>query len=70
MTSNRPFSGGRVGRDLVSAMPALGMILGAVAGAVAGAVHGGGAAVTGGGLGIAGGLVVGLTGRWLFRSEA
>lgn len=69
MSSDRPFSARRVRRDLVNAMPALGMVVGAVAGALAGAGQGSSAAATGGGLGIAGGLVVGLVGRWLFRPE-
>lgn len=69
MTSNGPFSSRRARRDLVNAMPALGMVLGAFAGAVAGATQGSGGTVTGGGLGIAGGLVVGVAGRWLFRQD-
>lgn len=67
MSSNSPFSPRRARRDLLNAMPALCMILGAVAGAIAGAIQGG--TVTGGGLGIVGGLVVGLAGRWLFRRD-
>lgn len=69
MSSNRPFSARRVRRDLVNAMPALGMVVGAMAGALAGAGQGSAGAVTGGGLGIAGGLVVGLVGRWLFGPQ-
>lgn len=69
VSSDRPFSARRARRDLVNAMPALGMVVGAVAGAVAGATQGSAGTVTGGGLGIAGGLVVGLVGRWLFRQE-
>lgn len=69
MTTNGPFSPKRARRDLVNAMPALCMVLGAVAGALAGATQGSGSTVTGGGLGIAGGLVVGLTGRWLFGQD-
>jgi zinc transporter ZupT len=73
MSLNSPFSRKRAGRDLVSALPAVGIVLGAILGALLGefwTIDGGsGAIVTGAGIGIAAGLVVGLLLRELFRER-
>ena len=58
--SNQPFSRRRVRTDLVSALPAIGMLLGAVLGAGLGLVNPDGSAVSFAGIGIAVGLVLGL----------
>jgi outer membrane lipoprotein SlyB len=64
---NDPFSRRRVGRDLVNALPAIGMIVGAVAGGVLGLVNPDGSAVQFAGVGIVAGLLVGAFLRVVFR---
>jgi len=66
--SNMPFSRHRCRADLVSAFPALGMIVGAVAGAGLGLLNPDASAVLFGGIGIAVGLVLGLFLRVVFRA--
>lgn len=66
--SNLPFSRHRRRADLVSAFPALGMILGAVVGAALGLLNPDASAVLFGGIGIAAGLLLGLFLRVVFRS--
>jgi hypothetical protein len=68
VTSNSPFSRRRARTDLVTALPALGMLVGAVLGVLVGFSRGDGGPVTAGGVGIAAGLVVGLLLRHAFRS--
>jgi hypothetical protein len=63
--SNDPFSRQRARRDLVSALPAVGMILGAVLGAVLGLVNPDASTVSFAGIGIGVGLVLGLFLRWV-----
>ena len=62
-----PFSRRRLRDDLVSALPAIGMIVGAVAGAGLGLLNPDASAVSFAGIGIAAGLVLGLFLRVLFR---
>lgn len=64
-----PFSRSRVGQDLVSALPAIGMIVGAVAGALLGLVNPDASAVGFAGIGIGAGLVLGVFLRVVFRRE-
>jgi len=62
-----PFSPHRRRADLVSALPALGMIVGAVIGAGLGLLNPDASAVLFGGIGIGAGLVLGLFLRGVFR---
>jgi hypothetical protein len=66
--SNMPFSRHRWRTDLVSAFPALGMIVGAVLGAALGLLNRDASAVLLGGIGIVVGLVLGLFLRVVFRA--
>jgi hypothetical protein len=63
-----PFSRHRRRGDLVSAFPAVGMILGAVLGAGLGLLNPDASAVLYGGIGIGTGLVLGLFLRVVFRA--
>ena len=65
--SNVPFSPRRVRRDLVTALPAIGMILGAVGGLALGLVNPDASAVAFAGIGIGAGLVLGVFLRAVFR---
>jgi hypothetical protein len=65
--SNNPFSRRRLRQDLVTALPATGMIIGAVAGAGLGLLNPDASAVGYAGVGIAVGLVLGLFLRVVFR---
>jgi len=64
---NAPFSPGRVRDDLVSGLPAFGMVVGAVLGAGLGLLNPDASAVEYGGIGIVVGLVLGLFLRLVFR---
>jgi hypothetical protein len=66
--SNLPFARHRWRADLVSAFPALGMIVGAVLGAALGLLNPDASAVLFGGVGIVAGLVLGLFLRVVFRA--
>jgi nucleoside phosphorylase len=66
--SNMPFSRHQWRTDLVSALPALGMIVGAALGAALGLLNPDASAVLFGGIGIAVGLVLGLFLRVVFRA--
>jgi hypothetical protein len=65
--SNVPFSRRRVWRDLVVALPAVGMILGALLGAGLGLLNPDASAVGFAGIGIVVGLVLGNFLRLVFR---
>jgi hypothetical protein len=65
--SNNPFSRRRVRQDLVTSLPAAGMIIGAVAGAGLGLLNPDASAVGFAGIGIAVGLVLGLFLRVVLR---
>ena len=65
--SNTPFSRKRLRDDLVTSLPASGMILGAVLGAGLGLINPDASAVAFGGIGIVVGLVLGLFLRAVFR---
>ena len=65
--SNQPYSRRRLGTDLVSALPAIGMLLGAFAGAGLGRVNPDASAVAFAGIGIAVGFVLGLFLRAVLR---
>lgn len=67
MSTNSPFAPKRAKRDLLNALPAIGMMVGAVLGVLLGAVRGVGGPVSLGGAGIALGLCLGLVGRTLLR---
>ena len=67
--SSSPFSPGRVRADLVTGLPALGMVVGAVLGAGLGMLNPDASAVAFGGIGIAVGLVLGLFLRVVFRDD-
>lgn len=67
--SNTPFSRRHFRRDLVTALPAVGMILGAVLGLVLGLVNPDASAVEFAGIGIAVGLVLGIFLRAVFRRD-
>ena len=62
-----PFSRRRLRDDLVSALPAIGMIVGAVAGAGLGLLNPDASAVGYAGVGIGAGLLLGLFLRVVFR---
>ena len=62
-----PFSPHRRRADLVSSLPALGMIVGAVLGAGLGLLNPDASAVLFGGIGIGAGLLLGLFLRVVFR---
>ena len=64
-----PFSRRRLRRDLVSALPAIGMILGAVAGAGLGLLNPTRPRSASPAMGIGAGLVLGLFLRVVFRRE-
>lgn len=60
-----PFSPQRAARDLLDALPAVGILLGALGGALVGALDPAGSVVTGAGIGIVAGLCLGLlVRRW------
>jgi hypothetical protein len=63
----QPFAPGRRAADLVTALPAIGMLLGAVLGAVLGRLNPDGTAVGFAGVGIVAGLVLGAVLRTAFR---
>jgi len=65
--SNSPFSPRRRREDLVSSLPAVGMILGALLGAGLGMLNPDASAVAFAGVGIGVGLVLGLFLRVVFR---
>ena len=67
--SNTPFSPKRRRNDLVSALPAVGMMVGAVAGAALGRLNPEASAVEFGGIGIAAGLLLGLFLRTVLRRD-
>jgi hypothetical protein len=65
--SNTPFSRKRLRDDLVTALPAVGMILGAVIGVALGLINPDASAVAFGGIGIGVGLLLGVFLRAVFR---
>ena len=65
--SNMPFSRRTLRDDLVSALPAIGMIVGAVAGAGLGLLNPDASVVGYAGVGIGAGLLLGLFLRVVFR---
>ncbi len=65
--SNVPFSPRRARRDLVTALPAIGIILGALGGLVLGLVNPEASAIAYAGIGIGVGLVLGVFLRAVFR---
>ena len=65
--SNTPFSRKRLRDDLVTALPAVGMIVGAVLGVVLGLINPDASAVGFAGIGIGVGLVLGIFLRAVFR---
>jgi hypothetical protein len=67
--SNLPYSRRRLRDDLVTALPAIGMIVGALAGAGLGLLNPEASAVNYAGIGIAVGLVLGLFLRVVFRRD-
>jgi hypothetical protein len=67
--SNQPYARRRLRRDLVTALPAIGMLLGAFAGAGLGLLNPDASAVSFAGIGIAVGLVLGLFLRVVFRRD-
>lgn len=67
--SNTPFSRHRIRRDLVSALPAVGMFLGAVGGVGLGLLNPAASAVSFAGIGIIVGLVLGIFLRLVFHRE-
>ncbi|MGA9747935.1 MAG: hypothetical protein WBQ50_10820 [Nocardioides sp.] len=69
MSTHGPFSSRRVKRDLVSGLPAAGMVVGAVVGALGGFAGAEGGPVGLGGLGILAGLAVGTLLRLALRPD-
>ena len=67
--SNTPFSRRRFRADLISAMPAVGMILGALAGGGLGLANPDASTVAFAGIGIGAGLVLGVFLRAVFRRD-
>jgi hypothetical protein len=67
--SSSPFSPGRARADLVTGLPAVGMVVGAVLGAGLGMLNPDASAVGFGGIGIAVGLVLGVFLRMAFRHD-
>jgi hypothetical protein len=66
--SNSPFSPRRLRADLVTALPAIGMLLGAVTGVALGLLNPDASAVGFAGIGIVAGLLLGAFLRAVFRS--
>jgi hypothetical protein len=67
--SNQPYSRRRLRADLVTALPAIGMLVGAVLGAGLGLLNPDASAVGFAGIGIAVGLVLGLFLRVVLRRD-
>ena len=67
--SNQPYSRRRLRTDLVTALPAIGMLLGAVLGAGLGLLNPDASAVSFAGIGIGVGLVLGVFLRVVLRHD-
>jgi hypothetical protein len=67
--SNQPYSRRRLRTDLVTALPAIGMLLGAVLGAGLGLLNPDASAVSFAGIGIGVGLVLGLFLRVVLKRD-